>query len=141
MVDTIGTKNVFDFNQTVLEPTSGDGAFTVYILEERLKNVYKNNKFDYIHFNIMDFSCFERILYAHRYSNAKLIVHSHSSGFFRKSSFITKALHNIGKIRLKHINYLKVACGEQAGKFMFGINKFDVLYNGIDFKKFKELSI
>ena len=44
MVEAIGKKNILDINKTILEPTSGDGAFTVYILLERLKSIYKKNK-------------------------------------------------------------------------------------------------
>ncbi|MCQ2753054.1 MAG: hypothetical protein MJ206_02225 [Bacilli bacterium] len=44
MVESVGKRDILDFNKTVLEPTSGDGAFTVYILLERLKSVYKKDK-------------------------------------------------------------------------------------------------
>lgn len=43
MMKMIGLKNVMDVTKTILEPTSGDGAFTVRILEIRLKNL-KNDE-------------------------------------------------------------------------------------------------
>ncbi len=41
MVEAIGG-DVLDFKKTILEPTSGDGAFTTYILKKRLESI-KNN--------------------------------------------------------------------------------------------------
>ena len=34
--------DILDFNKTVLEPTSGDGAFTTYILRKRLETIKDN---------------------------------------------------------------------------------------------------
>jgi hypothetical protein len=42
MIEAIGKKEILDFSKTILEPTSGDGAFTGRILELRLKTI-KNN--------------------------------------------------------------------------------------------------
>ncbi len=48
MVKSIGEKDVFDIEKTVLEPTSGDGAFTVYILYKRLEKVYKEDNDSFV---------------------------------------------------------------------------------------------
>ncbi|MDR3293832.1 MAG: hypothetical protein LBT20_07020 [Clostridiales bacterium] len=48
MVKCIGDKYVSDITHTILEPSSGDGAFTVYILELRLKGIWKNDKTHYL---------------------------------------------------------------------------------------------
>lgn len=39
MLDTIGDENIVDLNHVILEPTSGDGAFTIRILERRIKEI------------------------------------------------------------------------------------------------------
>ena len=44
MCEAVG-KDIFDVNKTVLEPTSGDGAFTTYILKKRLEKAYEENNF------------------------------------------------------------------------------------------------
>lgn len=45
MIEIIGEKEVFNVNKNILEPTSGDGAFTTYILKNRLeKNFIKDIK-------------------------------------------------------------------------------------------------
>lgn len=38
--------DIFDFSKTVLEPTSGDGAFTVYIFQKRLEKALNGNNFE-----------------------------------------------------------------------------------------------
>ena len=38
--------DIFDFSKTVLEPTSGDGAFTVYILNNRLEKALAGGNFE-----------------------------------------------------------------------------------------------
>ena len=42
MVDAVGKREVLDFTKTILEPASGDGAFTGRILEMRLKTITNN---------------------------------------------------------------------------------------------------
>jgi hypothetical protein len=42
MINTIGNEYITDITKTVLEPASGDGAFTVRILELRLKKIIKD---------------------------------------------------------------------------------------------------
>lgn len=43
MVKGIGIENITNLEYTILEPTSGDGAFTTYILEQRIRK-YLNEK-------------------------------------------------------------------------------------------------
>lgn len=104
---------------------------------KELKEIYQKNHFDYIHFNLMDFSCFERITYAKKYSQAKIIIHSHNGGFGKNVSLKTRLLHKLGKIKIRNIPYMKVACGQAAGTFMFGEELFTIFNNGIDIDKFK----
>lgn len=44
MLNSIGMENIIDINKTILEPASGDGAFTVRILQIRLENIIKKSK-------------------------------------------------------------------------------------------------
>lgn len=48
MVKSIGEDAVFDIEKTVLEPTSGDGAFTVYILYKRLSKIFNEDKENFL---------------------------------------------------------------------------------------------
>lgn len=105
-----------------------------------LKKFFINSNYDYIHFHLMEFSCFERIVLAQKYTNAKIILHSHIANH-KFSTMKTKILNFLGeKIILKNENgYLKVACSDAAGKYMFEKfknNEFIVLDNGIDVQEF-----
>lgn len=101
-----------------------------------LKETYTKNKFDIIHINVMSYSVFERITYACKYSNAKIIVHSHNGGYTNKL-YRTRILHQIGKLMIKKCEFINVACGDKAGKFMFKNQNFEIFTNGIDIEKFK----
>lgn len=108
---------------------------------KELKEIYINYKFDIIHINIVDFSCFERIIYAQKYSNAKIIIHSHIAKF-KIPSIRTKIINHFGeKYVIKSDNgYIKTACSKLAGEYMFNKfkdKKFKVLNNGIDIEEFK----
>ena len=48
MVRCIGEDEVFDIEKIVLEPTSGDGAFTVYILYKRLSKIFAEDKENFV---------------------------------------------------------------------------------------------
>ena len=107
---------------------------------KELKDVYKNNDFDYIHINLMSFSFFEPITFAKKYSNAKIILHSHIANRTR-TKLITKVISKIGEFQLKNKKYfLKTACSTDAGEYMFRNFKnkeFTVLNNGINLDEFK----
>lgn len=107
---------------------------------KELKQVYQNNNFDIIHINIMSYSLFERIIYACKYSKAKVIIHSHNGGFSKDCAYKkTMLLDKIGRLFIKKYNnkLIKIACGEKAGKFAFKNNKFEIFNNGIDIDKFR----
>lgn len=44
MTEAVGD-DILDFSKNILEPTSGDGAFTVYILQKRLEKAAKDDDF------------------------------------------------------------------------------------------------
>lgn len=45
MLKLIGNENINEITKTILEPASGDGAFTVRILESRLKKLIYDNEY------------------------------------------------------------------------------------------------
>ena len=54
MIKLIGKDYVSDIHKTILEPSSGDGAFTVRILELRLKKITQDN--NYLHKSLIALS-------------------------------------------------------------------------------------
>ena len=103
-----------------------------------IKQHYQNHKYDYIHFHLMSFSLFEPIIYAQKYTDARLILHSHISNSVMAP--LTKMIHTIGERQiLKKQNYIKLACSEVAGKSMFADFRdpsFTVMNNGVDVEKY-----
>ena len=97
----------------------------------------KNTKYDVIHIHIMSFEAFERIFWSIKYTDAKIIVHSHSAGFGKNAKVHTRVLDKIGRFVLKDKEYKCVACGKDAGKWMFRKKDFIVANNGIDYEKYK----
>lgn len=111
------------------------------LFKRELKDIFLNNDFDIVHLNYVDFSCFEPAIYAKKYSNAKIILHSHIA-LFKIPSIKTKILNKIGKyILIKNDDsFYKVGCSKLANEYMFKDfknNKAIVLNNGIDVDEFK----
>lgn len=97
-----------------------------------LKEIIKKGHYDYVQHHLMSFSWPEPALISHKESNSKIILHAHtvlSNQFSTKYRF----LHFIGKLRLKNVNYIEVACSDEAGRAMYGDDAFAVVRNGIDF--------
>ena len=44
MIEAVGKENITDYSKRILEPTSGDGAFTCRILELRLEKIVSDDK-------------------------------------------------------------------------------------------------
>lgn len=103
---------------------------------KEIKEIYDTEKFDCIHYSIMSYSWYEPIVLAQK-ANIKLIVHSHNAGPFKGISMKTKLLNFIGKKMAKNVEYSRVACGGDAGHFLFGDEKFEIFDNGIDIDRFE----
>ena len=73
--------------------------------------------------------------------NIKLrIVHSHTTNDLRKQTLIRRLYNNFSKILIKLFSNVKIACGEKAGKYLFGNSKFIIIKNGIDLEKYFSVS-
>lgn len=60
-----------------------------------------------------------------------IIVHSHNS-----STIYNIYTHYVFRFFLKHLNIIRFACGQDAGKWMFANKKFTVIKNGINVSEF-----
>ncbi len=88
-------------------------------------SIIQNYKIIHIH-SVYAFTFFEAKWAKH--FRTKVIVHSHNSNAIFKRKIIHFLLRN------KQSRYIdrSIAVSELAGKWMFGKNKFDVYYNGLD---------
>ena len=103
---------------------------------DEIKSIYKNERFDCIHYSIMSYSWYEPITLAKK-SNIKIILHSHNAGPFDGIPLKTRILNYVGMAMTKRVKCAHVSCGVDAGRFLFKGREFEVFNNGIDVDKFK----
>ena len=102
-----------------------------------LIRIFKEYKFDIMHYSIMDYNWFEPITLANKYSRTKIIIHSHNAGGKSKKKIKDRILSCFGRKKIKKIKCFKIACGKRAGQYMFGDSKYLVFYNGINIDNYK----
>ena len=97
------------------------------------KKFFKHHawQYDVIHIHANALVYVLPILWAKKYNCKKIILHSHNTQ--TKSNQI---IHQINKIWLKYVNVC-LACGTEAGKWMFDERPFTVIHNGINLSKYQ----
>lgn len=102
-----------------------------FLLKNKLKEFSGEYKVFHIHTqHAMD--AFLSALAAKKAGIKKVVVHSHNA-----NTIYSKKLHNIFKKGLHFLNIERFACGEEAGKWMFGKDMYHIINNGIDVDEFK----
>lgn len=101
-----------------------------------LKRIILNGNYSYIHNNLSSWSYAEGIRIPLNFNSGKVIVHSHNSNI--ESNVISRRIMD----RLnRHLNnnpqLIRLACGEEAGEWLFGNEHFSIIPNGIDTKKYQ----
>ncbi|WP_392452211.1 glycosyltransferase [Streptococcus parasuis] len=96
-----------------------------------IQKILSNSDYDYIHFHMMNYMWWEPIILASKISKAQIIIHSHNSKLDRKSYFKNLILDTIGRLKTFRINTLNLACGEEAGRYLFKNRKFSIMENGV----------
>ena len=106
----------------------------IFKYRKKLTEFYNINEYDIIHIHSPNIVLFN-LLNIKKNKNAKIVVHSHSS---QLSDTFYKSIRNFFlNLPLKIINCERIACGEKAGKFLFGKKDFSIVYNGINVEKYK----
>lgn len=108
--------------------------FLIRRKDKRVDELLKNEKYDIIHFNITKYCMSDLIIKGYKYGS-KIILHSHAADI---KTFKNRIKHILNKwfINIKRIPYYKLACGEDAGKFMFK-KGYTIINNGIDVARFR----
>lgn len=68
-----------------------------------------------------------------RYGIKKLILHSHNT---QSNVCLLQPLHYMNKLFVDKLANVFLACGESAGKWMYGNRRFEVINNAVDVQKF-----
>jgi glycosyltransferase involved in cell wall biosynthesis len=101
-----------------------------------IKRIVRDNQFKIVHSHNDLMSGI--ILSAAKSGGAKtLISHAHSTSNPNISSWPKSLAANLLRKRLLKIATIKIACGEAAGRFLFGNTDFKIVPNGIDINSFK----
>ena len=88
-------------------------------------------KYDAVHIHANALIYIFPILYAKKYNCKNIILHSHNT-----KSKSASLLHKINRFWLKKVDVC-LACGIDAGKWVFGKPSFQVINNGIDAERYR----
>ncbi|MBR3322958.1 glycosyltransferase [Candidatus Saccharibacteria bacterium] len=101
-----------------------------------IEKVLRDGKYDAIHSHI-DFMSFMPLKAAKKAGIQKRFSHSHNTNNTKLEKPIIRLMSKYFRVRLNSQVTTRLACGEDAGRFLYGKNKpFTVIHNGIDLKKF-----
>lgn len=116
----------------------------VFITSSFTRNIFKNFKetkkiimsgdYDVIHVHANALIYVYPIIIAKKADIPVRIMHSHNTT--SPFGFMGKIVHYINRIYIHKFTTYYIACGQEAGKWMFGNKKFTVINNAIDINKF-----
>lgn len=146
LTKTIDKTNLqFDFlmrgNNSYLETMLKDYGANIYKVPSGIINYYKfvkniliKNDYDFVHVHKNSAANIVLPLMVKKYTNAKLIVHSHNTSP-SSGSKIAIMLHKINRNKLMQLSDYRFACSDTAAEWMFGHDYKDeqvkIINNGI----------
>ena len=115
----------------------------IYLITDFRKNIFRHiaelnsvigSGYDYVHIHMNAFVNPFPAIVASRYNN-KVIIHSHNT---RNGSGgeIGKLCHKVNTKLFLRRKFINLACGKDAGRWMFGAKKFSVVNNAINLDRF-----
>lgn len=112
---------------------------------ENFYNIYKvmkRNKFNVVHTHIMFYNGFINLIAY--FAKIKLRIshsHSHNSSGLKNENLIRKIYITFSRILINAFSNVKIACGDDAGKYLYGKNKkYILLNNAIDLDEYFNVS-
>lgn len=146
LTKTIDRTNLqFDFlmrgDNSYLETTLKKYGANIYKVPSGMSNYYKfvknilvKNNYDFVHVHKNSAANIVLPLMVKKYTNAKLIVHSHNTSP-SSGSKIAIMLHKINRNKLMRLSDYRFACSDTAAAWMFGNDYVDkqvkIIKNGI----------
>lgn len=101
----------------------------------KLKKILKTNSFDAVHIHMNSFVNPIPIIVSHELK-IPVIVHSHSTQNFAGGN-LGKLIHMINRKLYNKLINLRIACGNEAGNWMFNCNSYTIIHNAINIEKFR----
>ncbi len=103
---------------------------------KQIEDLVREENIDIVHSHI-DFNSAITLPGGKRGGAKKLIAHCHSTNNENLKSLKVRLVAKIMRRRLNKYADARIACGEEAGKFLFGKKPFTVISSGIDLNLFK----
>lgn len=94
-----------------------------------------SKKFDIVHFHKNSLIDILPIVFA-KIFGSKIIVHAHNTSSTLGASCLT-FIHYFNRKFVKYLANIKIACSAEAGKWMFGKQKFYIIPNGIEVNRYR----
>ena len=97
----------------------------------------RSKHYDAVHINTMNGMGFLYAKIAYDEGIPVRIVHSHNSTFGSGSRMIKHVMHRFGQKAWARYATFNLACSPEAGEYLFGDRKFEVIRNGVDTERFR----
>ena len=103
----------------------------IFLHMKNLYRIIKENNYHIIHRHTNSSIIWFDLLVAKIAKVRRIIVHSHSSS--SKYRIINKIFQGM----MNMLTDVRLACSQEAGEWLYGKKKFEIIPNGIDFEKYK----
>lgn len=103
---------------------------------KQIENMIIKEKINIVHSHV-DFTSGYAMLAAKNAGINMRIAHAHSASVTRSMNLLRHGWLKILRWLMNHYATERIACGEDAGKFMFGSNTFQIIRNGVDVTRFE----
>ncbi len=129
-------KNIFD---TEIKKAGGNVYYTSSFPNHFIKNHYETkhffekNKYDIVHVHGNALIYMTAFIQAKKNNIPVIIAHSHNT---KVAKWYYTPLHIFNRMRITKYANVYLACSNDAGKWMFNNNKYKVIDNAVDQKKF-----
>ena len=102
---------------------------------KQLYDIIKKEGYSLIHIHANALINITPIIAA-RLANIDIALHSHNTRN-NMGGNLGKIIHYFHRSVISNINMIRLACGEDAGRWMFGRNRFEIINNAIDIERYK----
>ena len=102
---------------------------------KELNDIIIENAYDIIHYHANSLINMVPVISAKK-NNIRLVLHSHNSNN-NLGGYIGKCLHYFNRLIVSKLNVTRIACGNEAGCWMFGNKKFTIVNNAIDIDSYR----
>lgn len=100
---------------------------------KRIRKIVRSGDYCCVHVNMLSLASPVAVLTALA-SGANVIMHSHNT---RTVGIHRKLLHAVNSLYMRHLPVTRLACGAEAGKWMFGAKPFTVIPNAVDVTRYQ----